>query len=205
MAVLDALRRMQGFTNTEQDLARFILDNLDDVLQMNISDLSGATFTSTATVVRLCRKLGVSGYRDFRIALAGDVEQARSATFEVNPDFPFLEGSNTHDIIQSVSQLTKQAAEACEEAAEETAKAVEDVCEDTAETCEEAAEELADKAAEAAETAEDVMQDAPAEATEAFQEAVAAAEEEFRETGEAAAEILQDNPEEAAKGELWNN
>ncbi len=114
MAVLDALRRMQGFTNTEQDLARFILDNLDDVLQMNISDLSGATFTSTTTVVRLCRKLGLSGYRDFRIELARDVEQARSTTFEVNPDFPFLDGSGTPDIIRSVSRLTKQAVDACE-------------------------------------------------------------------------------------------
>jgi len=29
MAVLDSLNRMQGFTNAEKDLARYILDHLD--------------------------------------------------------------------------------------------------------------------------------------------------------------------------------
>ena len=37
MAVLDALKRMEGFTNAEKDLARYILDHLDDVAEMNIA------------------------------------------------------------------------------------------------------------------------------------------------------------------------
>ena len=113
MAVLDALKRMEGFTNAEKDLARYILDHVDDVAQMNIGDLSEATYTSNATVVRLCRKLGVDGYRDFRIALARDVEAARSSALDVNPDRPFIEDSNTQDVIHSVANLTKQAVDAC--------------------------------------------------------------------------------------------
>ncbi|MBP3893593.1 MAG: MurR/RpiR family transcriptional regulator [Atopobiaceae bacterium] len=113
MAVLDALRRMEGFTNAEKDLASYILDHLDEVAQMNIGDLSGATYTSNATVVRLCRKLGVEGYRDFRIELARDIEADRSNVLNVNPDFPFIEGSGTQQIIHSVANLTKQAVDAC--------------------------------------------------------------------------------------------
>lgn len=113
MAVLDALRRMEGFTNAEKDLARYILDHLDDAVQMNIGDLSAATYTSNATVVRLCRKLGLDGYRDFRVALARDVEADRTSALDVNPDLPFIEDSSTQQIIHSVANLTKQAVDAC--------------------------------------------------------------------------------------------
>ena len=113
MAVLDSLNRMQGFTNAEKDLARYILDHLDDVAQMKIGDLSEATYTSNATVVRLCRKLGLDGYRDFRIALARGVEAAHASALNVNPDFPFIEGSGTQEVIRSVANLTKQAVDAC--------------------------------------------------------------------------------------------
>ena len=113
MAVLDALKRMDGFTNAEKDLARYILDHLDDVAQMNIGELSGATYTSNATVVRLCRKLGLEGYRDFRIELARDVEADRSNVLNVNPDLPFIEGGGAQQVIHSVASLTKQAVDAC--------------------------------------------------------------------------------------------
>ena len=113
MAVLDALKRMEGFTNAEKDLARYVLDHLDEVTQMNIGELSGATYTSNATVVRLCRKLGLEGYRDFRIELARDVEADRASVLNVNPDFPFIEGSGTQQIIHSMANLTKQAVDAC--------------------------------------------------------------------------------------------
>lgn len=113
MSVLDALKRMEGFTNAEKDLARYILDHVDDVAQMNIGDLSEATYTSNATVVRLCRKLELEGYRGFRIALARDVEEARSSALDVNPDRPFIEDSNTQDVIRSVANLTKQAVDVC--------------------------------------------------------------------------------------------
>lgn len=113
MAVLNALKRMEGFTNAEKDLARYILEHLDDVIHMNISELSGAVYTSNPTVVRMCRKLGLDGYRDFRIALAREVEAAQPSMLSVNPDFPFIEGSGTRQIINSVASLTKQSVDAC--------------------------------------------------------------------------------------------
>lgn len=113
MAVLDALKRMEGFTPAEKDLAHYILEHLDDVAHMNISELSSAVYTSNPTVVRMCRKLGLEGYRDFRIELARDVEAARSNVLEVNPDLPFIEGSGSQDVIRSVATLTKQAIDAC--------------------------------------------------------------------------------------------
>ena len=113
MAVIDALKRMQGFTNAERELAQYVLAHLDDAAKMSIVELSDATYTSTASVVRLCHKVGLKGYREFRIELAREAEVARANVLDVNPDLPFIEGSGTQQIIRSVANLTKQAIDAC--------------------------------------------------------------------------------------------
>ena len=77
MAVLEVLEREDGFTDIEADLARYICANADEVCRMTISDLAKASFTSNATIVRLCRKVGVKGYRDLRVELAADLEKRR--------------------------------------------------------------------------------------------------------------------------------
>lgn len=112
MALLEALRRKNGFTDTEEALADYILTHTDEVAEMNIGVLSASAHTSNAAVVRLCRKLGLEGYRDFRIALARELERARSHVFDVNPDKPFIEGTNTRDILSSIAALSRQAIDA---------------------------------------------------------------------------------------------
>lgn len=113
MAILDALRRRHNFTSTECEIADFVMTHPDDVVDMRINDLADATYTSTATVARLCRKLGVDGYREFRVSLAREVEASRQQTLDVNPDLPFFEGSNTQQIMRSIGALTKQAVDSC--------------------------------------------------------------------------------------------
>ena len=112
MALLNALRIKRGFTDTEEALADYILEHTDEVTEMNIGTLSASAHTSNAAVVRLCRKLGLDGYRDFRITLARELERARSQVFDVNPDKPFIEGANTRDILSSIAALSRQAIDA---------------------------------------------------------------------------------------------
>lgn len=112
MALLNALKLKRGFTDTEEALADYILEHTDEVAEMNIGVLSSSAHASNAAVVRLCRKLGLDGYRDFRITLARELERARSHVFDVNPDKPFIEGTNTRDILSSIAALSRQALDA---------------------------------------------------------------------------------------------
>lgn len=113
MAVIEALARRQGFTSTDQAVADFVLSHADEVVGMNIGELSAATFVSNATIVRLCHKIGVDGYRDFRIALAAELERSRAGETDVNPDSPFLEGQGTRTIVSSIANLSKLAVDQC--------------------------------------------------------------------------------------------
>ena len=112
MDVIQALKQKQGLTDTEAAIADCILLHLDDVTQMTIGELSGHAHCSGSAIVRLCHKVGVSGYRDLRIELARSLERTRTGMLDVNPDRPFIEGNGTADIRSSIAALTKQAVDA---------------------------------------------------------------------------------------------
>ncbi|MES0101415.1 MurR/RpiR family transcriptional regulator [Mesorhizobium sp. M0019] len=59
-------------------LARIALHIEQDpkaVLTMSIADLAHDTATGPASIIRFCRRLGLSGFREFKIALSGDIER----------------------------------------------------------------------------------------------------------------------------------
>ncbi|TLG73961.1 MurR/RpiR family transcriptional regulator [Culicoidibacter larvae] len=49
-----------------QDIAKFIINNKDAVKAMHITQLAEACYTSPATIVRMCKKLGYNGFTDFK-------------------------------------------------------------------------------------------------------------------------------------------
>lgn len=109
MAILDTLRRKKDFTGTEEALADYILGHADDVAEMSITQLSSTAHVSNAAVVRFCQKVGVDGYRAFRIELARELERARTQLYDINPDRPFLAEASTKDVVSSIAALSKQA------------------------------------------------------------------------------------------------
>ncbi|HEY3424286.1 MAG TPA: MurR/RpiR family transcriptional regulator [Negativicutes bacterium] len=73
-------------TKTEQKTAAYILDNPSEVIHMTISELAEAANNAEATVFRLCKKLGFSGYQELKIALAGDLYTPLESVYkEVDP------------------------------------------------------------------------------------------------------------------------
>lgn len=114
MAILEALERHEGFTNLEAELAEYIVKHADDVVNMNISDLAKASYTSNATIIRLCRKVGSDGYRSFRVGLASEVEKRRGlAASNVDADRPFGEGEGVKSVVASIAELSKEAIDTC--------------------------------------------------------------------------------------------
>lgn len=113
MAVLEALEREDGFTDIEAGLARYICANADEVCRMGISELAGASFTSNATIVRLCRKVGLKGFRDLRVELAADLEKRRTGKKDIDVNRPFEAGEDVEDVIANVAGLMHEAIDTC--------------------------------------------------------------------------------------------
>lgn len=104
--LLEKLRRAEGLSGSEQEIAKFILEQREKVLGMTIRQLSEAAYASNPTVVRLCRKLGVSGFRELKIVLASEFE--RTAGREtVDANLPFRTRETSQTIAARMAELTQ--------------------------------------------------------------------------------------------------
>lgn len=113
MPALENLKAKIGFTPAESELADYILEHADNVTHMGIADLASAAYKSNATIIRLCRKAGSTGWRDFRVELVADLEKVRRETESIDPNTPFSSNSSTASIMSSIMKLERQAVADC--------------------------------------------------------------------------------------------
>lgn len=113
MSVIQQLEQKSHFTETEATIADFVLAHAEDIPSMGIAELADETFSSNAAIVRLCRKLGLSGYRDFRVAFATDYEKIRRVQQGEDVDQPFIEQDSPAAIMRSIANISQSAIEEC--------------------------------------------------------------------------------------------
>jgi DNA-binding MurR/RpiR family transcriptional regulator len=104
MMIIDKLERMDNFTVQEKEVAKYILENPGKIKDLSTEELAKMTFTSKATVVRLCKKLETKGYNDFKIKLSTEHLEI-SRTKEVLKDEPITELSTYDEIIETIPNM----------------------------------------------------------------------------------------------------
>lgn len=62
--LLVRLRELNRNNSKYKDLAKVLLNNLDNIKKLNINKVSELSFTSAPTVVRACQYLGLTGYKE---------------------------------------------------------------------------------------------------------------------------------------------
>lgn len=115
MSLIGKLEAMKKFTLVEQEVVLYILKHKDQIINMNIADLAELTYTSNATIIRLCRKLGLSGYKEFKILLVQDLERRRKEQSHIDMSFPFYGQESSADVMKSIADLSKESIETCYE------------------------------------------------------------------------------------------
>lgn len=76
--------RMGSLTIKEQQVATFILDYPEEVIKMSINDLADSCGASVSSVVRLCKSIGYSGYKELCRMLSTELlmNQQEAVTYE---------------------------------------------------------------------------------------------------------------------------
>lgn len=113
---------MELFTSTEAELAKYIIQNTNEVSQLSISQIAKKIHISPATVTRFCQKISFSGFNEFRHELKRyvDLRNKPSATSDIKEIDYFSKLYQNHleiiettfrkiaypDIQQAVSLLT---------------------------------------------------------------------------------------------------
>jgi len=74
--VLSRIRTIfDSFSTKEKIVAEYILENPHETIHQTITELSDNCQVAEATIFRLCKRLGYSGFQAFKITLASDIIQ----------------------------------------------------------------------------------------------------------------------------------
>lgn len=106
MNILDELVKKDKFSNSEKELADYILENKNKILNMSVQQIAKETYTSTSSIVRLCQKMGLKGFADFKIEFAVQLQKQNTATNSIDANFPFNKNDSFHEITKKLYQLS---------------------------------------------------------------------------------------------------
>lgn len=110
MSIMTQLEFELNFSNSEKEIAKYILNNGEAVLEQSVQQLARSTYTSPATIVRLCQKLGLQGYLDFKIKYSAEL-QYDSSKKRTDVNFPFAEDASYKEITKSLANVYQETIE----------------------------------------------------------------------------------------------
>ncbi len=66
---------LSGLPEAEQKIAKYILENPERFITLSITEVAEECGSSIAAVVRLCKRLGINGYKDLKIRVTWDISK----------------------------------------------------------------------------------------------------------------------------------
>jgi DNA-binding MurR/RpiR family transcriptional regulator len=109
--IFDNLKEPSNLTNTENVIASFILNYPRIVVNISLEELSEQCHVSQASIIRLCKKLGVKGFSDLKVKLASELTSFALDGKSISVDLPIPEGATTEEIANTFYRLSLQALE----------------------------------------------------------------------------------------------
>lgn len=101
------LREMDSkFSYTERNIARYIRENPNEITKLSVRELAEKTFSSPSSVIRLCRRSGFEGFKDFKQSLLLELAILGQDTFHSEKDISSNDSIET--IIQKVTEKNIQ-------------------------------------------------------------------------------------------------
>ncbi|MCM3763889.1 MurR/RpiR family transcriptional regulator [Neobacillus niacini] len=108
------LERNPELHGIDLDIYQYISANIEKVIYMRIRDLAAETHTSTASVMRFCRKIGCNGFSEFKAKLRmylESVKKGNAMTIDETAIINFVErsmGASYQGKIQQAANLLSQ-------------------------------------------------------------------------------------------------
>lgn len=99
----------QSAGEAEKEFIKRLQRKPESILRKSIKEIARETYTSPATIVRLCKKLGCKGYKDFQNTLAYEV-----ALFRESREIAFQKITRTDTVEDIIYKVTKKNIESLE-------------------------------------------------------------------------------------------
>jgi DNA-binding MurR/RpiR family transcriptional regulator len=80
MRLLRKMQEQERFSPSEQNMINYILSHKRELAELSIRDLAQRTYSSPAGIFRLCQKLGLKGYNEFKLRFISEVNRTEKAS-----------------------------------------------------------------------------------------------------------------------------
>lgn len=90
------------FSLLDQKIAAYILENQNQIIQISIKDIAAHCNTSQAAIVRFCKLLGLTGFKELKYELAADVLNSQRSKSE---HLTFSDISKNDGIVSTVETI----------------------------------------------------------------------------------------------------
>lgn len=90
-----------SFSPTEQPIADYLLEHTDEAIELSIHALAERTFASPSTIIRMCRRVGFDGYKDFRRAMTYELAARKQSMEEEQKEI--THSDSLEDIIEKIT------------------------------------------------------------------------------------------------------
>lgn len=105
MLIAEKLRSQENMSGTEKQIASYVLTAGRELERYSTRTLAEVSYTSPASIVRLCKKLGFSGFDEFKKSYMQELDYLDSPTGEVDFNFPFARDDTPMRAANSIAQL----------------------------------------------------------------------------------------------------
>ena len=77
---------LDQITPSERKVAEYILNHPEHMVGLSVAELSEVSGGSPAAVIRLCKSMGIKGYQELKLKVAGDLQQRENIRYqEISP------------------------------------------------------------------------------------------------------------------------
>jgi len=88
-------------SKSDRQIIEYIRNNAEKIIYMSISEVAKESSTGEATVTRFAKKMGFSGFQDFKVTLAQEISLKNSNSIINN------EITNNEDVLETANKLLK--------------------------------------------------------------------------------------------------
>ena len=86
---------------TERSIADYLLDHPESAMECGVHELAERTFSSASTIIRMCRRIGFDGYKDFRRSVTYEAALRRHSEEEEQKEISFSD--SMEDVIEKIT------------------------------------------------------------------------------------------------------
>ena len=105
MLIREKLNMREKMSESEGSIASFILTLGKGLKKYSTRNIAEATYTSPATVVRLCKKLDFKGFDDFKEKFLKEIEYLDQQYGRIDANFPFHKEDTMMNTVHKIYQL----------------------------------------------------------------------------------------------------